>query len=69
MWPHSDRSMVCAMNERDRTTPATQSLIDQTIAEVRRQFADLSPEEIEAVIAEAVAAVRQVTRLGSNSRE
>jgi hypothetical protein len=35
-------------------------VLDQTIAEARSKFADLPPEELEAVIDEAVAAARQV---------
>jgi hypothetical protein len=33
-------------------------VLDQTIAEARSKFADLPPDELEAVIAEAVTAVR-----------
>jgi hypothetical protein len=33
-------------------------VLDQTVAEVRSKFADLPPEELEAVIEEAVAAAR-----------
>ena len=34
-------------------------VLDQTVAEARSRFADLSPDELEAVIDEAVAAARQ----------
>jgi hypothetical protein len=33
-------------------------VLDQTVAEARSKFADLPPEELEAVIEEAVAAAR-----------
>lgn len=33
-------------------------VLDQTVAEARRRFADLPPEELEAAIDEAVAAAR-----------
>jgi hypothetical protein len=33
-------------------------VLDQTIAETRRQFADLPPDELDALVDEAVAAVR-----------
>jgi hypothetical protein len=34
-------------------------VLDQTIAEARNKFADMPPNELEAVIDEAVAAARQ----------
>jgi len=34
-------------------------VLDQTMAEARSKFADMSPEDLEQVIDEAVAAVRQ----------
>jgi hypothetical protein len=37
-------------------------VLDQTMAEARGKFADLPPEELEAVIDEAVAATRQPQR-------
>jgi hypothetical protein len=36
-------------------------VLDQTIAETRSKFADLSPDELQGMIDEAVAAVRQQT--------
>jgi hypothetical protein len=36
-------------------------VLDQTIAEARGKFADMPPEDIEALVAEAVAATRQST--------
>lgn len=37
-------------------------VLDQTLAEARAGFADLSPDEIEALADEAVASVRQARR-------
>jgi hypothetical protein len=34
-------------------------LLDQTMAEARSKFADLPPEELDSLVAEAVAATRQ----------
>jgi hypothetical protein len=34
-------------------------VLDQTIAETRRQFADLPPDKLDALVDEAVAGVRQ----------
>jgi len=36
-------------------------VFDQTLAEVRDKFADMRPEELEAVIGEAVAAARKAS--------
>jgi hypothetical protein len=36
-------------------------VLDQTIAEARGKFADMPPEDIEALVAEALAATRQST--------
>jgi hypothetical protein len=36
-------------------------VLDQTIAEARGKFADMPPHDIEALVAEAVAATRQAT--------
>lgn len=37
-------------------------VLDQTMAEARSNFADMSPKELESVINEAVAAVRKAKR-------
>jgi hypothetical protein len=37
-------------------------VLDQTIAEAREKFADMAPDELEAVIEEAVAGARQPQR-------